>query len=89
MIYWQIGLLIFGVSVTLFRSIYLAKNWQKLAPLKRRQDVVFLVFYTLLLALIVIPRRFAGWKMFADILMLVALFYWFRLLKDTPRQQKS
>ena len=75
----QIAFLVFGVGVVSFQVFRLIKPTKQLSTLKRRQEIVFVIWYSLLIVTITLPSKFDGWKLLADLAMLSTLVYWFVL----------
>ena|GEM_PF-6440143 len=77
----QIAFLVFGVGVVSFQVFRLIKPTKQLSTLKRRQEMVFVLWYSLLIVMICLPSKFDGWKLLADLAMLSTLIYWFVVRK--------
>jgi hypothetical protein len=73
---WLICVLIFGVCGIVVRLYDLVRRGRQFSSVKRREATVFLIWYSLLLANILLQQRHPGWGMLTSILMLGFMGYW-------------
>ena len=85
---WQIGVIIFGIGIVIAQLADLKRNWPRLTSSKRRQDSVYLIWYSLVIIFIGLTRipRLEFWANIAAALMLGFGIYSF-ILRSRAKQE--
>lgn len=86
---WQIGVMIFGIGIIIAQIIDLKRKWLHLTSIKRRRDIVVLVWYSLSIAFVGLTRipRLEFWANIAAVLMVCFGIYSFKLRLRAKQDQ--
>ena len=59
---------------------------RQMTDIKRRQEIVFSVWYSLLVVLLILPHSASGWAILLDVSFLGSLAYWFVLGRSSAKK---